>query len=60
MNYIQQMDETDCGAACFAMVASHYNFKSQLHLSGKLREQIPKGLWLYKTLIEFTNQGKIK
>ncbi len=24
MRYIQQLDETDCGAACLAMVASHY------------------------------------
>ena len=25
MKYIQQLDETDCGAACIAMVASHYD-----------------------------------
>ncbi len=24
MKYIQQLDETDCGAACVAMIASHY------------------------------------
>lgn len=30
MKYIQQMDETDCGAACLAMVASHYKFKKSI------------------------------
>ena len=24
MNYIQQLDETDCGAACLSMIASHF------------------------------------
>ena len=24
MKYIQQLDMTDCGAACLAMIASHY------------------------------------
>ncbi|MCL2411597.1 MAG: cysteine peptidase family C39 domain-containing protein, partial [Treponema sp.] len=35
MKYQQQIDETDCGPACIAMVASHYN----LHVStGRIRE----------------------
>ncbi len=24
MKYIQQLDMSDCGAACLAMIASHY------------------------------------
>jgi ATP-binding cassette, subfamily C, bacteriocin exporter len=24
MHYIQQLDMTDCGAACLAMIASHF------------------------------------
>lgn len=27
MTYIQQLDETDCGAACITMIASHYGKK---------------------------------
>lgn len=27
MKYIQQLDITDCGAACIAMIASHYGSK---------------------------------
>ncbi|MCL2193759.1 MAG: peptidase domain-containing ABC transporter [Treponema sp.] len=35
MRYQRQLDETDCGPACIAMVASHYN----LHVSpGRVRE----------------------
>ena len=30
MKYIQQLDETDCGAACIAMIASHYNIQKSV------------------------------
>lgn len=30
MKYIQQLDETDCGAACLAMIASHYNLNKSV------------------------------
>ena len=30
MKYIQQLDETDCGAACIAMIASHYNLNKSV------------------------------
>jgi ATP-binding cassette subfamily B protein len=30
MKYILQLDETDCGAACLAMVASHYKTKQSI------------------------------
>lgn len=35
MKYIQQLDETDCGAACISMIAS--NFKSNIRIS-KIRD----------------------
>lgn len=35
MKYIQQLDETDCGAACISMIASH--FKSHISIT-KIRE----------------------
>lgn len=30
MRYLQQMDESDCGAACLAMIASHYKLKKSI------------------------------
>src|SRR5574344_2978508 len=30
MKYIQQLAETDCGAACLAMVASHYKLSKSI------------------------------
>lgn len=30
VKYIQQMDESDCGAACIAMIASHYKIKKSI------------------------------
>lgn len=30
MKYIKQMDETDCAAACIAMIASHYKLKKSI------------------------------
>lgn len=30
MKYIQQLDETDCGAACIAMIASHYKLNKSV------------------------------
>lgn len=35
MKYIQQLDETDCGAACISMIASH--FKSRISIT-RIRE----------------------
>lgn len=35
MRYIHQLDETDCGAACLAMVASHYKSHKSV---GSIRE----------------------
>ena len=30
MTYIHQLDETDCGAACIAMIASHYKLQKSV------------------------------
>lgn len=30
MKYFQQLDETDCGAACLAMIASHYKINKSI------------------------------
>lgn len=30
MKYFQQLDETDCGAACLAMIASHYKIRKSI------------------------------
>lgn len=35
MQYIQQIDESDCGPACLAMIASHYN---HIETISKIRE----------------------
>ena len=43
MKYIQQLDETDCGAACIAMIASHYNFKKSVTLIREISGTDTKG-----------------
>ena len=43
MKYIQQLDETDCGAACIAMIASHYNLRKTVTLIREISGTDTKG-----------------
>ena len=43
MKYIQQLDETDCGAACIAMIASHYKLRKTVTLIREISGTDTKG-----------------